>query len=75
MLDVAFKYVGIDEWAPFVKQDSRFIRPAEVDVLRGDYTKAKNKLGWQPTVHFSELVSKMVSNDIEQLSKFTNNRK
>jgi|TARA_B110000211_G_C14090271_1_gene558637 GDPmannose 4,6-dehydratase len=75
LLDVAFKYVGIDEWAPFVKQDSRFIRPAEVDVLRGDYTKAKNKLGWQPTVHFSELVSKMVSNDIEQLSKFTNNRK
>lgn len=75
LLNAAFAHVGIDEWSSFIKQDSRFVRPAEVDVLRGDYLKAKNKLGWEPTVHFNELVGKMVSNDILQLSKVKNNEK
>ena len=43
------------------------MRPAEVDVLRGDYTKAKNKIGWSPKTSFKDLVKKMVANDIKLL--------
>lgn len=67
-LDVAFKHIGIARWDSYVKQDPRFMRPAEVDVLRGDYTKAKNQLNWEPKTNFSELVQKMVDNDIKLLS-------
>jgi GDPmannose 4,6-dehydratase len=48
------------------------MRPAEVDVLRGDYTKAKNELGWEPKTSFEELVKKMVDNDIKLLSDAQN---
>jgi len=68
-LDVAFKYIGIDNWAPYIKQDPRFMRPAEVDVLRGDYTKAKTKMEWNPDTSFENLVKKMVDNDLELLKK------
>jgi len=64
-LDVAFNHVGIKNWAPYIKQDPKFMRPAEVDVLRGDYTKAKNELGWEPKTAFEELVKKMVDNDLQ----------
>jgi GDPmannose 4,6-dehydratase len=67
-LDAAFKHIGITKWDSYVKQDPRFMRPAEVDVLRGDYTKAKNQLNWEPKTSFSELVQKMVDNDIKLLS-------
>lgn len=66
-LDTAFDVVGISDWGKYVKQDPRFMRPAEVDVLRGDATKAKEKLGWEPRTSFNQLVSNMVSNDIELL--------
>tara|TARA_R110001583_G_scaffold72898_4_gene203552 strand:+ start:3700 stop:4683 length:984 start_codon:yes stop_codon:yes gene_type:complete len=66
-LNVAFNYVGINDWEDYVKQDPRFMRPAEVDVLRGDYTKAKNKIGWSPKTSFKDLVKKMVANDIKLL--------
>jgi len=66
-LDAAFSVVGIDEWERYIKQDPRFMRPAEVDVLRGDYTKAKTDLGWSPTVSFVELVERMVENDVDIL--------
>ena len=66
-LSEAFSYVGITNWEKYVKQDPRFMRPAEVDVLRGDYTKAKTDLGWQPKVGFSELVSRMMKNDLDLL--------
>lgn len=66
-LDAAFSFVGINNWEKYVKQDPRFMRPAEVDVLRGDYTKAKNILGWKPTVSFEELVSRMMKNDLRIL--------
>jgi GDPmannose 4,6-dehydratase len=46
-----------------VKTDPRFFRPAEVDLLQGDYSKAKEKLGWEPTVRFRELVRMMVDAD------------
>ena len=66
-LSTAFSFVGIDDWEAHVKQDPRYMRPAEVDVLRGDYTKAKNDLGWSPQTSFDELVKKMVTSDIALL--------
>lgn len=67
-LKIAFEYVGIQNWEKYVKTDPKFIRPAEVDVLRGDYSKAKNKLGWQPKTSFEDVVKKMVENDVKLLS-------
>ena len=63
----AFAHIGIDDWSKYIKQDPRFMRPAEVDVLRGDSSLAKRDLGWQPKVNFQELVKKMVTNDINLL--------
>ena len=67
-LTEAFNHVGIKNWEPYIKQDPRFMRPAEVDVLRGDYTKAKEEMEWVPQTNFSELVKKMVNNDLKLLS-------
>ena len=64
-LDLAFAEVGIDNWEPYVTQDPRFLRPAEVDLLIGDATKAKERLGWEPEVSFPQLVSMMVANDLD----------
>ena len=66
-LDAAFKHIGIDDWSECVGQDERFMRPAEVDVLRGDSTKAQTELGWKPKTSFEDLVGKMVKNDIDRL--------
>ena len=63
-LDVAFAHVGIDDWSKHVTQDPRFMRPAEVELLIGDASKAKDRLGWTPTVSFPELVAMMVDSDI-----------
>jgi GDPmannose 4,6-dehydratase len=63
-LDRAFAHVGIDDWAPYVRQDDRFRRPAEVDELVSDPTKARERLGWKPRVSFDELVTTMVDADI-----------
>ena len=60
----AFAEVGIEDWQSYVRQDQRFFRPAEVDLLIGDATKAKTQLGWEPEVQFAELVSMMVANDL-----------
>jgi GDPmannose 4,6-dehydratase len=65
-LDVAFRCAGIDDWAPYVRQDPRFMRPAEVDLLMGDPTKAREKLGWTPKVTFEELVRLMYAHDLEK---------
>lgn len=64
LLDVAFAEVGIDDWAPHVQVDPRFIRPAEVDVLVGDASKARDVLGWKPRVGFHELVAMMAASDL-----------
>jgi GDPmannose 4,6-dehydratase len=61
-LDEAFSYVDLD-WHDYVRIDSRYFRPAEVDLLVGDYSKAKEKLGWEPKVRFPELVRMMVDAD------------
>ena len=68
-LDVAFLMVGIDDWQSYVRQDPRFMRPAEVDVLRGNSSKAKSILGWSPSTGFELLVDKMLKSDLERLSK------
>jgi GDPmannose 4,6-dehydratase len=64
LLDAAFAAVGIDDWVPLVEQDARFMRPAEVDILTGDASKARDKLGWKPKVGFDELVAMMVEGDL-----------
>lgn len=64
-LDVAFGYAGLD-WHEYVHIDERYFRPAEVDVLLGDATKAREKLGWEPSVRFEELVRTMVDHDRER---------
>lgn len=66
-LDVAFNHVGISDWSKFIKIDKKYFRPAEVDVLKGDYSKAKNKLGWVPETSFEDLVKIMLNNDLKIL--------
>lgn len=66
-LDLAFSEVGIDNWTKYVKQDQRFMRPAEVDVLLGEASKAKKQLGWKPKTSFNQLVKIMLNSDIEKL--------
>jgi len=63
-LDVAFRFIGIDKWSDYVKQDPRYMRPAEVDVLCGDFSKAQSLLDWKPKINFETLVNRMVQNDI-----------
>lgn len=65
-LDVAFGHVNLD-WHDYVVQDERFMRPAEVDLLVGDPSKAGQKLGWEPEVSFAQLVQMMVDADIKLL--------
>ena len=68
-LDLSFSNVGIDNWEKYVKQDPRFMRPAEVDVLRGDASKAKDNLGWKSKTSFPQLVKIMIERDIERLKR------
>jgi GDPmannose 4,6-dehydratase len=65
-LELAFDCVGLD-WKKYVKIDKALYRPAEVHLLIGDFSKAKNKLGWEPSVKFPELVRMMVNADLERL--------
>ena len=65
LLAVAFDAVGIADWEPYVRQDPRFMRPAEVDLLIGDPSKARENLGWKPTVGFEELIQMMVESDLK----------
>jgi GDPmannose 4,6-dehydratase len=64
-LDEAFGHIGIEDWTPYVRQDERFMRPAEVDQLVGDASKAREVLGWKPKVSFRELVAMMVDADLQ----------
>jgi GDPmannose 4,6-dehydratase len=66
LVDVAFAHAGLDP-AEYVRQDPRFMRPAEVDQLIGSYDKAERELGWKPQTTFDELVRLMVDSDIELL--------
>lgn len=64
-LELAFKEIGIDDWHPYIKQNQAFLRPAEVDILLGNPTKAEKKLGWKRKVDFQGLVKLMVQNDLD----------
>ncbi|CAN5731820.1 GDP-mannose 4,6-dehydratase [soil metagenome] len=68
LVEVAFAHVGLD-WQEHVKLDPRFLRPAEVDHLVGDSSKARNALGWRPEVDFTALVRMMVEADLERLTR------
>ncbi len=70
--EIAFERAGLN-WEDYVKVDERFMRPAEVDLLVGDSSKAGEKLGWEPTISFKGLITMMVDADIDMLSE--NNRK
>lgn len=65
-VEVAFDRVGLD-WKKHVVIDPQFIRPAEVDLLVGDYAKARRKLGWEPEVSFAQMITMMVDADLERL--------
>lgn len=65
-VELAFSYVGLN-WQDYVVVDERLYRPAEVHELRGDFSKAKQKFGWQPTIKFEELVKMMVEADLERI--------
>jgi GDPmannose 4,6-dehydratase len=71
-LDLAFGYVNL-KWQDYVEFDERYLRPAEVELLLGDSTKAKQKLGWAPTVTFAELVALMVEADLRALGQTSPN--
>jgi GDPmannose 4,6-dehydratase len=68
LVEVAFSHLDLD-YRDYVVSDPKLIRPAEVDVLIGDYTKAKKLLGWAPEVTFKELVQMMVDTDLALLKK------
>jgi len=63
-VELAFAYVGIDNWQKYVRTDVKYFRPAEVDVLLGDPSKAKKVLKWEPKVTFKDLVYEMVDHEI-----------
>ncbi len=64
LVELAFAEVGITDWEKYVRQDQKFFRPAEVDLLIGDPSKARTKLGWTPEVDFPTLVKMMVAHDL-----------
>src|SRR5215831_1045876 len=68
LVEVAFGHAGLD-WTKYVRQDPRFLRPAEVDHLIGDATKAQTTLGWKPAVDFKGLVTMMVDADLDRLAR------
>ena len=71
----AFAHVGIHDWQRYVETDPNLFRPAEVDQLIGDASKARQRFGWHPRVTFEELVSIMTENDLQQVSSLPPNRK
>jgi GDPmannose 4,6-dehydratase len=73
-VQAAFAAAGIDDWERYVKADPRFLRPAEVDYLIGDASKARAALGWQPTVDFEQIVARMVEHDLELETRKLNGR-
>jgi len=67
-VEVAFDEAGLGDWEPYVEIDPQFVRPAEVDLLIGDYSKAERDLGWKPRTTFEELIRLMVRSDLELLA-------
>lgn len=74
-VDAAFSHVGIKDWEKHVKVDAKHMRPAEVELLVGDASKARNVLGWKPDVSFKELVAMMVDSDLRLLKNESSNNR
>lgn len=68
-VDAAFDYIGIDDWSPYVETAPQLLRPAEVDQLLGDASKARQKFGWAPTATFEDIVHSMIEHDIRQVAQ------
>jgi len=68
-LALAFSEIGIEDWEKYVVKDPRYMRPAEVDVLRGDPSKAKEVLGWESKTSLQQIVKVMVENDIRRIKR------
>jgi GDPmannose 4,6-dehydratase len=66
LLDVAFAHAGIDDWSPHVVLNPAYLRPAEVDLLIGDCSKAREALGWAPKVGFGDMIRMMVDADLAE---------
>jgi GDPmannose 4,6-dehydratase len=64
-LDAAFGYVGVEDWSELVVVDPKFYRPAEVNYLRGDHSKIKKIVGWEPKYGLPELVKTMMEHDLD----------
>mgnify|MGYP006276289115 CR=1 FL=1 len=64
VLDIAFRHLGIEDWQQYIGSDPRFKRPAELHVLCGNSTKAREKLGWEPRTNFEDMIKTMVDADI-----------
>ena len=73
LCEVTFSYLGLD-YRDYVVSDPKFYRPAEVDQLVGDASKARRVLGWEPKVSFEELIHMMVDADLEALQRMLRNR-
>jgi GDPmannose 4,6-dehydratase len=73
-VEVAFEHASLD-WRRYVAIDPRYFRPVEVDILQGDYSKARERLGWKPKVTFNELVKLMVDADMQFLAEEMNGGK
>ena len=67
-VEEAFGYLGLD-WKKYVREDTKFIRPAEVHHLRGDASFARQELGWEPKVSFSKLIRMMIDHDMALYKK------
>jgi GDPmannose 4,6-dehydratase len=74
LLDAAFAAIDIDDWEPYVHTDERFLRPAEVDLLVGNASKAREVLQWEPKVDFRTLVTMMVEHDLRLEKSRSGNR-
>lgn len=71
LLTIAFRCVDIEDWQPYVEVDDALLRPAEVHSLKGDFTKAREVLGWEPTVRFPDLIRMMVDAEVKDFTSGT----
>ena len=67
LLSIAFLEIGIKDWGPYVKQNPSFLRPAELFYLKGDCSKARRELNWQPRITFQEMIKNMVQEDLKRV--------
>ena len=69
LLKISFEIIGINNWEDYVIQNPKYLRPAEVDYLKGDASKAKRELNWKPKLNFADLINLMVEEDLKRETK------